>query len=139
MITSEYTYSGNLLEPTKLSSELAKIARIDRLPLDNSLGGLQALGYSWDSVDVCNHVASRMKTVTKVSYALLIILGIIIGGLTVVHVNIQAECSSTENQLMNETTLNVYTTVLALISGIVAGIVNIISPAQKWTRLRGAC
>lgn len=138
LITSPYTYSGNLLEPGRLSFALTKIARIDRLPPDNTLGGLKALGFSWDTVDICNHVGSQMKTVTKVSYASLIILGIIIGGLTVVQLNMKAECPSTENRLMNETMLNIYTTVLALVSGILAGIVNIVSPAQKWTRLRGA-
>ena len=139
IITSEYTYSGNLLEPSKLSVALGKIARIDRLPLANSFAGLQALCFSWDAVDICNHVASRMKMVTKVSYALLIILGVLVGGITVVHVNLRAECLPEERSpLMDDYILNVYTTILALITGVVAGIVNLISPAKKWTRLRGA-
>jgi len=139
IITSEYTYSGNLLESSKLSAALGKIARIDRLPLTNSLAGLRALSYSWDAVDVCNYVASRMKMVTKVSYAMLIILGVLVGGITVVHVNLRAECLPEERSpLMDDAMLNVYTTILALITGVVAGIVNIIGPAQKWTRLRGA-
>ena len=77
--------------------------------------------------------------VTKVSYAMLIILGVLIGGITVVHVNLRAECLPEERSpLMDDAMLNVYTTILALITGVVAGIVNIIGPAQKWTRLRGA-
>ena len=139
IITSKYTHSGNLLELTKLSLTLGKIARIDRIPLVNTLSGARAIAYAWDAVDVCNHVASRMKVVTKVSYALLIILGILIGAITIVHMNLRAELTPEERgPLMSDSALNVFTTIFALINGVVAGIINILGPFQKWTRLRGA-
>ncbi len=62
-------FSGNLFDQGSLSSVLAKIAKIDRLPTENSLGGLNALSYAWDTVDICNYVANQMKIVTKVEFS----------------------------------------------------------------------
>ena len=130
ILLSPYSYSGNLDDPAKLNSALSKIARIDRLPPENSLGGLTAIKYAWDAIDICNHVADLMKTLTKISYVLLLVLGITTGSITVVHLN--------EPDLYSEGTLNLATAALALISGLVAAAVSNISPATKWTRLRGA-
>ena len=66
LLTSPWLFSGNLYEPTRLASALTKIAKIDRLPADNNLGGLNALQFAWNSVDICKHVADQMKTLTKV-------------------------------------------------------------------------
>jgi hypothetical protein len=105
----------------------------------NSLAGARAIAYAWDAVDICNHVASKMKIVTKVSYALLIVLGILIGAITIVHMNLRAELIPEERgPLMSDSALNVFTTIFALINGVVAGVINILGPFQKWTRLRGA-
>lgn len=129
MFTSPFVYSGNLQDPSRLASALAKIAKIDRLPPDNTVGGLNALRFSWDAVDVCNRVADKMKLLTKVSYIALLVLGITIGSLTVLYLN--------EPHLISESTLNYLTAILALLSGLVTGIISTVNPSQKWTRLRG--
>ncbi len=67
LLTSPWLFSGNLSNPGRLSAALSKIAKIDRLPSENTLAGLNALHFAWDAVDVCNHVAGQMKTLTKVS------------------------------------------------------------------------
>ena len=82
-----------------------------------------------DAVDVCNRVADKMKLHTKVSYVTLLMLGISIGSLTVVYLN--------EPTLISESTLNYLTAILALLSGLVTGIISTVNPSQKWTRLRG--
>lgn len=129
MFSSPFVYSGNLQEPSRLASALAKIAKIDRLPPDNSLSGLNALRYAWDAVDVCNQVADKMKLLTKISYTALLVLGIAIGSLTVIHLN--------KPNLISESFLNYATAVLALFSGLITGVISTINPSQKWTRLRG--
>lgn len=129
MFSSPFVYSGNLQDPSRLASALAKIAKIDRLPPDNTLGGLNALRFSWDAVDVCNRVADKMKLLTKISYVALLALGIAIGSLTVVYLN--------EPNLIGKQTLNYITAVLALLSGLVTGVISAVNPSQKWTRLRG--
>ena len=67
LLTSPWLFSGNLYDPGRLASALSKIAKIDRLPGDNTLGGLNALHFAWVAVDVCNHVADQMKALTKVN------------------------------------------------------------------------
>ena len=69
LLTSPCLFSGNVhsgSDRSDLSAVLAKIARIDRLPPENSIGGTRALVYAWDAVDVCNHVADTMKRLTKI-------------------------------------------------------------------------
>ena len=111
-------------------SPLAKIARIDRLPPDNTLGGLNAIQFAWDVVDICNYVADFMKKTTKASFVTLLALGLTIGSLTVVQLN--------EPGLIDIEDLNLMTASLALASGFIAGLTSIFDPWQKWTRLRGA-
>jgi hypothetical protein len=130
ILLSPCAYSGNLADPSKLSSAVSKIARIDRLPLDNSLGGLTALRYALDAVDVCNHVADIMKTLTKLSYVAMLTLGIVIGSVAVVHLNAP--------EAIDKDSLNKCTALLAPCSGLIAGTIAHMSPATKWTRLRGA-
>jgi len=130
VLTSPATYSGNLSEPGKLSSVINKIARIDRLPPDNSLAGLSALQFAWDAADVCHHVSSQMKVFAKVSYVVLLFMGILIGTLSIYALN--------QPEQLDKDDLNTATSYLSLLSGILTGFVTIIAPAAKWTRLRGA-
>jgi len=130
IITSRFSYSGNVDDTSKLSAALAKIARIDRLPTDNSLVALNALKFSWDAVDICNHVASKMKTITKISYIAILLIGFIIGALAVIHLN--------DSDHLSKDDLDTSTSALGIICGFLAGVTSIINPWQKWTRLRGA-
>ena len=130
ILTSPAAYSGNISEPAKLASIINQIARIDRLPNENNLSGLHLLRFSWDAVDIFNHVASKMKVIAKFSYVTLLLLGITIGALTIYSLN--------EPDKLGEDELKLSASYLSLLSGILTGFVTIISPAQKWTRLRGA-
>ena len=130
ILTSPAAYSGNISEPSKLASIINQIARIDRLPHENNLAGLHVLQFSWDAVDIFNDVGSKMKIIAKVSYVTLLFLGIAIGTLTIYHLN--------EPEKFGEDELKMSASYLSLLSGILTGFVTIISPAQKWTRLRGA-
>jgi len=130
IITSPFSFSGNVGDTSKLSAALAKIARIDRLPTDNSLVALNALKFSWDAVDICNHVASKMKTITKISYITILLIGFVIGGLAVIHLN--------DSERLSKDDLDTSTSALGIMCGFLAGITSIINPWQKWTRLRGA-
>lgn len=67
LLMSPWLFSGNLSDPGRLSSALSKIAKIDRLPSDNSLSGLVALRYAWDAIDICTYrhlfIVSTLKLV----------------------------------------------------------------------------
>lgn len=130
MFVSSSLFAGNLCDPSKLASSLSKIAKIDRLPADNSLAALKALNYAWSTVDVCNRVATEMKSVTKSVYITLLFLGLLVGVLTVVHLN--------DIRTISMVVLKNSVASVSLISGIIAGLASTISPSQKWTRLRGA-
>jgi hypothetical protein len=130
ILLSPSTYSGNISNPSSIASTFSHIARIDRLPPDNNLAGMYALRFAWDTIDVCNTVADQMKVVTKTTYTVLLVLGLTIGTITVVYLN--------DKELFSRNQLNSTTAALALISGVTAGFINTINPAQKWTRLRGA-
>lgn len=123
ILLSPQSYSGNLSEPSKLSAALTKIARIDRLPNGNSLGGLNALRFAWDAVDICNHEADKMKAITKISYMVLLSFGLIISTLSVVYLN--------RPDSLDRGTLNHLTAGLALVSGIISGIITTINPVSS--------
>jgi hypothetical protein len=71
-----------------------------------------------------------MKVITKSAYIALLVLGIVIGALTVIFLN--------DVGFIGAEDLAISVAVLALASGILAGLISTISPSQKWTRLRGA-
>jgi hypothetical protein len=59
-----------------LSRTVENMVRIDRLPTDNSLEAQLSLQDAWDHVDAYHQYATLYKTMTKASYALLLLAGI---------------------------------------------------------------
>jgi hypothetical protein len=80
-----------------------------------------------------------MKTLTKISYVVLLFLGFCIAILTVAYLNLDSSCNtSNQPSFLTRGILNFAIAALSLISGFIAGMITTVSPATKWTRLRGA-
>ena len=60
-LVSDVLFSVNLDDRAKLSRVINKVARIDRLPPDNSFEAMQIVQRAWELVDIYMHVARRCR------------------------------------------------------------------------------
>jgi len=130
LLSSSNVYSGNLDEPEALSRNINRVAKIDRLPTHNSLEALSVLRNAWDAVDIFSSVALRCKLNTKVSYALLLLLGMSVTMLVTFGLNRPDE--------LDETNLKISVAALSLLTSLIASFVTYFNPSTKWLQLRGA-
>ena len=71
-------FSVNLDDCDKLSRVINKVARIDRLPQENSFEAIQIIQRAWERVDIYTHVARQCKLLAKCIYILLLLNGMAI-------------------------------------------------------------
>ena len=50
LLESDKVYTGNLHFPQQLQQRIAKVAKIDRLPLSNTIPAMRVIRDSWDAV-----------------------------------------------------------------------------------------
>ena len=58
MFESDKLYTGNLHYPRQLKQRIARVAKIDRLPVSNSAAAMRVIRESWDAVDIFTYQAS---------------------------------------------------------------------------------
>lgn len=87
MLLSKVLYSGNLCNMKQLEQVMGQVARIDRLPEANTIEAIRILCQAWDTVDLFVHYAQRAKTATKVSYMLMLLIGLCASVATVTSIN----------------------------------------------------
>ena len=93
-LASDVLFSVNLDDRPKLSRVINKVARIDRLPPENSFEAMQIVQRAWELVDIYMHVARRCKWLAKCIYALLLLNGMAITIITTLWVNLDLdECA----------------------------------------------
>jgi hypothetical protein len=136
MLSSDMVYSANLNNMQQLKRIVNQIAKIDRLPAQNTLAALRTLRQVWDCVDIFSHHATRYKYVTKSSYAVLLLLGWCIVALTVSSMNLQLDDST--SGYLPRTDVQHYVLFLSLAASLVAGMTTYLSPSKRWLQMRGA-
>lgn len=68
MLESSFLYSKNITDLEGITATIKKVAKIDRLPEDNTVEGMQIVQMAWDKVDIFNAESQSQKTVAKLTY-----------------------------------------------------------------------
>jgi len=76
----------NVLDIPGSKRLVGELVKLDRLPKYETIEGLYLLRDAWDEFDVCMALGSHYKTLSKVTYALLLLLGIATVSCTVFQV-----------------------------------------------------
>eukprot|EP00933_Yihiella_yeosuensis_P005238 TRINITY_DN109717_c0_g1_i1.p1 TRINITY_DN109717_c0_g1~~TRINITY_DN109717_c0_g1_i1.p1 ORF type:complete len:1269 (-),score=306.07 TRINITY_DN109717_c0_g1_i1:84-3419(-) len=129
ILKSRHVYSGNLHHLGKVEKQLFNIARIDRLPEANSLEGLVLLRRAWTLCDVFVLTAWYYKRISKISYFIMLVLGVLIVAVTV--------AGSLYPDLLSENLQRNLLLGLALFGSFTTGLIARIEPYKKWMQLRG--
>lgn len=162
LMLSPDLHSCNITDTRKISQRITQVAKIDRLPSDNSQEAIKIIRSAWDHVDLYMGMAKSCKRVAKTLYALLLLVGV--GTTVVVMVAVMAEdnscnsacgqfaaqvdlckasCESTSKpggipQLITVEQSQYIVLVLSLAGSFIASAVSYLNPAQRWQQLRGA-
>lgn len=135
VLTHEKCYSintSNLREAPDLARELV---RMDRLPKDEQLEGLQLLRDAWDEYDMKTYLSKRYKLFSKFLYMMLLGTGI----LTVVLTVWFYEDRGTESSRVQEGEIQHSVFGTSLLSAGIVSVGTAINPGQRWRRLRACC
>ena len=129
LLLSPMTHSANLADLVHIERVLMQI-HMDRHVRSLGLTTCQLLQRAWINVDVYSHVAQRMKYVTKISHATLLLTGYAITVVSVVNVNMP---DALPENVADYTVLG-----LTVCAGLVSALVTFLDPATKWQQLRAA-
>lgn len=125
LMTSTNTYSGSIYDIDELKKMLGSVAKIDRLPAANSLEALRTLQDAWDHFELYYHAASAYKIIAKVTYIILLLIGI--------AVTVLVLC-----QFQYDFPARLGVLILSLIGTALGSYVTFANPAVKWQQLRMA-
>ena len=139
-------YTNNLDDTEKISQQIASVAKIDRLPSENSLEALVILQSAWDRVDMYSRVALSCKAASKVLYACLLLIGFAVSTITVVSLNqrlhdgdtLPAGMCDRMDGLIDKEALSQVVMALSLLGSLVGSVVSFMNPGLRWQQLRGA-
>ena len=131
VLGSEHTYAGSLAEPERLKLIVESVAEIDRLPKCNTIQGMHILRTAWNKVDMYAHVAQRCKIMSKVCYALLLMLSLASTSLVMASAYMPRQTVSAKG-------LNQYVLVLTLLTTVNIAFITYVKPEEKWKQLRAA-
>jgi len=130
LLESENLYSKNISDIEGIKATMKKVAKMDRLPDENSLEGMQIVQMAWDKVDIFNSSSSSFKTYAKLTYTLQLLLGLSVAVITVISLNEASffRVDKTDSIVMG----------LTLAGSAVTAFINFASPSTKWRQFRGA-
>ncbi|CAE7945697.1 unnamed protein product [Symbiodinium sp. KB8] len=121
--------SCELSDHRRLRNLVQKHSRSDRLPDNSSLEGLLLLRCAWTLADVFNEKAARLKLIAKLSFACLLLLGVVITFVT----------TSAWTAEMSEDAKKFTVLGLGLASSSLAAWTTFTDPTKQWMKLRTAC
>ena len=130
LLTNASTFSESVYDIDCINRALGDVAHIDRLPTNNTLQGSLLLQKAWDCVDFYNVIADRFKLYSKVSYAVMMVLGIFVIGAGVFSANYP--------DLLDKHTMSMCVLGLSIASGATTAFVTNQNPALRWQQLRSA-
>ncbi len=140
VLSSDLLYTGHASDLTELSFLVNNVLmKKDRLPEANSLDGLLMLRASWDIVDIAIHQLRFFKTMAKLCYLALLMLGLGIVIITVqsaeVDATMRVDIAETGSSLKGAQFL---TFCFSLVSAFVAAVQAFYNPVRRWQQVRDA-
>mmetsp|Transcript_59776 Transcript_59776/g.142259 ORF Transcript_59776/g.142259 Transcript_59776/m.142259 type:complete len:1275 (+) Transcript_59776:53-3877(+) len=133
LIASPYVHVGNLHDLKDIEHKLERMAITDRLPAENTMEALVLIRRAWTLVDIFKKSGTQYKWIAKTSYALLLLVGIVIVCITVYSTN----SKGTDREVNEEFSADLLLFV-ALAGSFITGVVTMMDPTRKWLQLRGA-
>ncbi|CAJ1414564.1 unnamed protein product [Effrenium voratum] len=126
ILTSSSVFVSGIDHVEQIRTLLNEQAKTDRLPAHNTLQGLLLLRSAWNLYDLFAGVALKYKRLTKLSYVLVMVLGVVV---------IFISCFESVGSLEAETSkLSVLS--LALATGAIQTWTSVTDPSNKWRKLR---
>jgi hypothetical protein len=141
LLQLDCVYSNNLDDTQRITQTIASVAKIDRLPSENSVEALVILQSAWDRVDMYSRIAKQCKKLTKALYACLLLIGFAVSTITVVSLNERLRLTAGQDRqdaLIDASTLSRAVVALSLLGTVVGSIVSFVNPGLRWQQLRGA-
>jgi hypothetical protein len=164
LFLSPNLHSCNITSTRQISQMISEVAKIDRLPSDNSHEAMVIISAAWDHVDIYMGMAKRMKSYAKALYSLLLLSGmstVVIVTVTLLGHNsacggacqhyaadadaaamCQAEFCEPKPGYISEAITDEQSRyivlILSVIASLLASTVSYLNPAQRWQQLRGA-
>ena len=130
MLSSENVFSGNLSNLDALQRKITQLAKLNKLPSNNSFQAMNILRKCWDSVDIYTHEAARSKLLSKLAYFVMLLIG---------AANVLVIALNANNPLyMPDTERAAVILILSLSAAVIAGVTAYMDPGQRWMNLRGA-
>lgn len=129
IFTSPHTYSGSIHDIEDLRRVISSVAKIDRLPSSNSYEALKTLQDAWDHIEEFHNVSWQYKYITKISYYVLLAIGIII------------TCVTLSSEKISLGTLHGAKYILiglSFASTAVSAYIAYMNPAIRWQQLKAA-
>jgi hypothetical protein len=126
-LTHPLLFSGSLYNIDEIKHVLSTIAKIDRLPSSNSLESLRMLQDAWDHIEVYDQVSTSYKNVSKITYLLILAVGIAI-----------TFCAVADLCLARSFSSQMPIFILGFIGTTVVSYVSYTNPAVRWQQLRMA-
>jgi hypothetical protein len=166
LFLSPHLHSCNITDTRKISQMITQVAKIDRLPSQNSHEAMAIILAAWDHVDIFMGMAKWYKVVAKVVYALLLLTGM--STMIIVTITLLGEdsacntacerlflyatdaevavckaetCETTPGYISEAITdeqSRYIVIVLSLAGSLLASTAAYLNPAQRWQQLRGA-
>ena len=134
----------NLDDVEKARHRLNQIARIDRLPQENTLEALYILQRAWDEVDVCSSTARGCKIAAKTIYTILLLLSLATTSVTTLWLNLppaalsDADPDAARPELPGDLQyLDAIIIVLTILTTTLVSVLAFFNPMAKWRNLRG--
>ncbi|KAK3266061.1 hypothetical protein CYMTET_25291 [Cymbomonas tetramitiformis] len=130
LLASSYTYSCPLDDFQGIRHIIGLIARIDRLPQENSEQAMLVLTRTWDKIDIYMHVATRSKHITNTFFTAMLLVSLAITVGTIISLNRPDVFANTE--------LHWLVIVCTLLLTALTTFFGLMNPATKWQQLRSA-
>ena len=111
---------------------VTSLIKIDRLPVETPIEGLELLRQAWDEHDVAVYLGNRYSLLSDIFYLLYLALGACTVTLTVFHSKAQA------TNLQHEDTLSKSIFFLALASAFILSVSSFLNPTQRSRQLLSA-
>ena len=129
-LTNERVIAGNLENVSQARRKLLQIAKLDRLPDENTYESLVVLRDCWNKVDMFNRSADTCKIGSKSAFLLLIFLT----AATTIVIVIDLNLDVFGDELVPELVVGG----LSLFTSITASAIALLNPQTRWTQLRSA-
>ena len=145
VFASSFTKSLKLDDTAGLQQTLGKLTTESRLPTSNSRESIEVIRVAWDEVccvvtaifellamqvDIFNRESTQNKLVTKVSYFIMLFVGVMTTILTVTSCN--------QPDVVPSDKLDGCVIGLTLTGTLVASLIAFLDPSTKWQQLRGS-